>query len=185
MRADAARNIERILDAAVDELALDPGASMAAVAKRAGVVRATLYVHFPTRETLIDAVTERAMGEAADAVRDAHPDEGDAAAALARVLAAAWRTVGRHHALVEISTRMGRASDHAMHAPVLSQLIPILERGRRDGSFDPELPVEWMLTVALELVHAASRAVSAGQLDDTEAERLLTSSVLGALAQRS
>src|SRR5689334_14195091 len=99
MRADAARNIERILDAAVDELALDPGASMAAVAKRAGVVRATLYVHFPTREALIDAVTERAIAEAAEAVRTAEPVDGDAREALARVLAAAWRTVGRYHSV--------------------------------------------------------------------------------------
>jgi TetR/AcrR family transcriptional repressor of mexCD-oprJ operon len=184
MRADAARNIERILDAAVDELTLDPGASMAAVAKRAGVVRATLYVHFPTREALIDAVTERAMTEAAEAVRMAEPANGDPAEALARVLAAAWRTVGRYHALVAISTRLGRASDHAMHAPVLSQLAPILERGRRDGSFDPSLPTEWMLAVALEIVHAASRAVASGQLEPDEAERLLTTTVLGALAQR-
>ena len=110
---------------------------------------------------------------------------GDACGALARVLSAAWRTVGRYHALVEISTRLGRASDHEMHAPVLSQLVPILERGRRDGSFDAELPVEWMLTVALEIVHAASRAVSSGHLDDEQAERLLVTTVLGALAQRA
>jgi AcrR family transcriptional regulator len=55
-RADARRNIERILDAAVEELAEDPDVSMEAVARRAGVVRATLYVHFPTREALIAAV---------------------------------------------------------------------------------------------------------------------------------
>jgi len=184
MRADAARNIERILDAAVEALADDPAASMAAMARRAGVVRATLYVHFPTREALVDAVTERAMGEAADAVRAAAPESGDAADALGRVLRAAWSTVGRYHALVEISTRLGRASDHAMHEPVLSQVGPLLERGRREGAFDRGLPVAWMLTVVLELMHAASRAVAAGQLEPGEAERVLVASVLGALAAR-
>jgi AcrR family transcriptional regulator len=103
LRADAQRSIERILDAAVQELALDPEASMAAVARRAGVVRATVYVHFPTREALVAAVTERAMAEAADAVRAAEPDRGDPADALRRVLEAAWRVLARHHALVPIT----------------------------------------------------------------------------------
>ncbi len=40
-RADAERSVARILDAAVDALASDPEVSMAEIARRAGVVRAT------------------------------------------------------------------------------------------------------------------------------------------------
>ena len=72
-RADAERNVAQILDAAVDALASDPEANMAEVARRAGVVRATVYVHFPTREALIVAVTERAMSEVIRAVEAAEP----------------------------------------------------------------------------------------------------------------
>jgi len=57
MRADAQRNHERILDAAVEvfsEKGLD--ASLDEIALRAEVGPATLYRHFPTREDLVDAV---------------------------------------------------------------------------------------------------------------------------------
>src|ERR687885_2305722 len=97
-RADAERNIARILDAAVDALADDQEASMGAIAKRAGVVRATVYVHFPTREALLNAVTDRALTEVAAVIAGAEPKRGHPPEALRRVVAAAWRALGRYHA---------------------------------------------------------------------------------------
>jgi TetR/AcrR family transcriptional regulator, mexCD-oprJ operon repressor len=76
-RADAERSIARILDAAVDALGEDQEASMAEIARRAGVVRATIYVHFPTREALLEAVTERALAETVAVINNAEPDRGD------------------------------------------------------------------------------------------------------------
>ena len=182
LRADAQRSIERILDAAVEELARDPEASMAAVARRAGVVRATVYVHFPTREALVAAVTDRALREAAAAIEAAEPDRGDPAEAMQRVLAATWRVLARHHALVPITTSKASEEVRELHEPVLGKLAPLLRRGQADGSFDDEVPVQWLLTVVLELVHAASREVSAERLTDRDAERVLLRSVTGALA---
>jgi AcrR family transcriptional regulator len=184
-RADARRNIERILDAALAELTHDPEASMGAVARRAGVARATLYVHFPTREALIDAVTERAIAESAEAIRSADPDAGEPDEALARILRAAWRMLGRYHALVAIKLRREHDELTALHEPVLGLLRPVVERGRTTGAFNPDVPAEWLLTVLLELVHAASRDVSAGRLADDVAERALVATALGAVSGRT
>ncbi|NEC84068.1 TetR/AcrR family transcriptional regulator, partial [Streptomyces sp. SID7958] len=57
MRADARRNRERLLAAAVEAFAAQgEGASLDDIAKRAGVGSGTLYRHFPTRRALLEAV---------------------------------------------------------------------------------------------------------------------------------
>jgi AcrR family transcriptional regulator len=180
-RADARRSVARILDAAVDALASDPEASMAAIARRAGVVRATIYVHFPTREALIAAITERALGEVSAAIESAEPTRGEPAEALERVITAAWRGLGRYHALVEINTRLASADLRALHAPVLDVLVPLIERGQRAGAFRADVPAAWHLGTLLALIHAASGELSAGRIGTEQVEPALVASVLGAL----
>jgi AcrR family transcriptional regulator len=182
-RADAERNVARILDAAIDSLSDDPDASMAEIARRAGVVRATLYAHYPTREALLDAVTDRALAEAAGAIDEAEPERGDPAEAITRVVAATWRTLGRYHALVDINTaRHTHHELHARHDPVLGRLGPLIERGQRDGTFRSDVPAAWHLAMLLALVHAASGELRAGRVADQDAEGPLVATVLGALA---
>ncbi|MEI9994480.1 MAG: helix-turn-helix domain-containing protein [Rhizomicrobium sp.] len=56
-RADAQRNRERLLAAALDLFAASNGeVTLSAVAERAGVGIGTLYRHFPTRDALVEAV---------------------------------------------------------------------------------------------------------------------------------
>jgi AcrR family transcriptional regulator len=52
-RAEAARNDQRILDAAREVFVADPGAPIAAVAKRAGVGIGALYRRYASKEELL------------------------------------------------------------------------------------------------------------------------------------
>jgi AcrR family transcriptional regulator len=181
-RADAERSVAAILDATVEALASDPDASVSAIARRAGVVRATVYVHFPSREDLITAVTERAIGEATAAIAQAAPTEGDPAAALERMLRMSWRSLGRYHALVQINMRLEHESLRRLHEPVLALVTPLLARGQAAGAFNPDLPIEWMLTVLLEVIHAASLSLTSGTLRPERAEQVLVDTTLGAFS---
>ncbi|SRR6266511_100963 len=180
-RADAERSVARILDAALEALAGDPEASMAEIARRAGVVRATIYVHFPTRESLIEAVTEGAISEVLQVMVAAEPDRGDPADALRRVLTAGWRELGRFHALVGINTRLPQAELRRRHRPVLALLQPLIERGQRDGTFRSDVPPAWHLSILLALIHAASDELQSKRLPAAEIESALVTTVLGAL----
>ena len=72
-RADAVRNRERVLEAAKAVFSAGgPDASLEAVARRAGVGIGTLYRHFPTRESLFEAVYRREvqqLGELAEQLK--------------------------------------------------------------------------------------------------------------------
>ncbi len=70
LRADARRNRERLVAAARESFTEQgSGASMEAIAKRAGVGVGTLYRHFPNRLDIVEAVYETDVLELADAAQ--------------------------------------------------------------------------------------------------------------------
>ncbi|GAB3964453.1 TetR/AcrR family transcriptional regulator [Actinoallomurus acanthiterrae] len=80
LRADARRNRERLLEAAVRAFAeKGTDATLDAIAKDAGVGIGTLYRHFPTREALAEAAYRNELARLCDAapdlLRTAPPDE--------------------------------------------------------------------------------------------------------------
>ena len=174
-----------ILDATVDALTSDPEASMAEIARRAGVVRATVYVHFPTRESLIDAVTHRAITEVAAVIAGAEPARGEPVDALRRVVTSAWRTLGRYHPLVAVNAQLSHSELHARHHSVHEVLGPLIKRGQREGAFRVDAPAEWHVAMMLSIIHTASAEVAAGRATEARAESEVLETVLGALGARA
>jgi AcrR family transcriptional regulator len=182
-RADAERSVAAILDAGLEALASDPDTSMSEVARRAGVVRATIYVHFPTRTALLDAVMEHAVDQVVDAMKRAEPARGRPAEALERVLLATWRQLARFHGLLALNTaRLSAEELHRRHVPMLDQLEPLIERGQREGVFRSDLPIVWHLAVIRAIVHAASASIQGGRLEESEAEAAMLTTALAAIA---
>ncbi|MFJ4947157.1 TetR/AcrR family transcriptional regulator [Streptomyces sp. NPDC088760] len=67
LRADARRNRERILEAAVRAFSeKGPDVAIDTIAKAAGVGSATLYRHFPTREALVEAAYRNELARVCD-----------------------------------------------------------------------------------------------------------------------
>ena len=85
-QAEARRNDQRILDAALDVFIEDPQAPMSAVADRAGVGQASLYRRYPTKDALLGRVCEQGMSRIRDAARAALAGPQDPGRALSDFL---------------------------------------------------------------------------------------------------
>ncbi len=133
LRADAARNAERILRAARDVYGeLGPEAPIDAVARRAGVGERTLYRRFPTKGDLVRAALDQCIAEdltpTIEAVRGAEdPLEG-----LAQLIDAAISLGAREHNLLTAARRAGSLTPDVSTA-LYGALNDLARRGQQAG----------------------------------------------------
>jgi AcrR family transcriptional regulator len=180
-RADAKRNVAAILAAAAECLAKNPDTSMAEIAAVAGVGRMTLYGHFKTRADLLDAVLARVIAEAHETL-DAVDVTGDPRDALARLAAGSWLVVDRlRHVLSAAQRELPAERIHQAHDQVLGRVQSLIERGRDTGAFRADLPVPWLVSLAMNVMHAAAAEVSAGRLTSDQAPSVIAGTLLAAL----
>ncbi|MFC9558310.1 TetR/AcrR family transcriptional regulator [Agromyces sp. NPDC056965] len=180
-RADARRNIEAIVEAATALLAVNPDASVQDIAKAAGVGRVTLYGHFDSRAALVTEVAARAIAQTEESLRDVDID-GDARDAMARLLEATWHLTHRFGGIVIAAGQVLPPDEmrRAHEAPAM-RVRALLERGRQEGRFRADMPVEWQITAIQAVLHAASSAVHRGEISADQAPRLVSDTVLAAL----
>lgn len=179
-RADARRNIEAILAAAVTCLARDPEASVVDIAAAAGVGRVTLYSHFKTRAELIDAALVRTIRRA-DEILDATDTSGDPVEALTNLVASSWQIVHQfRNILLAAQRELAPERIRGVHNRILRRTQSIVERGQRTGAFRTDLPKRWLITTAFSLMHAAAEEAATGRVRVDRAPGLIAATLLAA-----
>ena len=182
-RADAERNIAAILVAAGELFAGGENPAMGEIATAAGVRRATLYAHFPSREELLDAVVERAVAEADEALTALGLDRDAADTALERLVRTSWPVLDRHRRLHTAALAgLGPERLRRHHDRAFRHVEHLISRGRDDGRFRSDLPKDWLVTTFYAVLHAAADEVNAGRLSPAEVPGLLTTTMRSLLA---
>jgi AcrR family transcriptional regulator len=181
LRADARRNIDAIVDAAITCLARDPDASLGEIAALAGVGRVTLYGHFDSRAALITAVMERAIRETEE-VQQTVDLTGDPAAALARLIEATWPNTHRYGALVVAAEHTLDPDDVvSAHSGPMERVRQLLDRGRAEGRFRSDPPLDWLVNLLHTMTHTIAAAVYRGEVTEADGPRLIVATMLGTL----
>ncbi|MFC8365948.1 TetR/AcrR family transcriptional regulator, partial [Streptomyces griseorubiginosus] len=169
-RADA--NRRRILDVALTELLRDPDASMEQIARAAGVVRRTVYGHFPNRETLVGTLVDGAVEAVAAAHAAGREGTEDLAQALAGSVLAVWEVADRYRILVALAQRSVTVQGiQERLAPVRAASTELLRRGLEEGVFVSPLPAPALAHVHEQMLFAVMEAVNNGLLAAEEAGR--------------
>src|ERR1700712_5836356 len=103
----------RILDVALELLGRNPDAGMGDIASAAGVVRRTVYGHFPTRSDLVRSLTQRAVGEIDEVLTDADLPDREPDAVWVDFIAHLWPLAHRYQALLTLRRGEHGAEIHA------------------------------------------------------------------------
>jgi AcrR family transcriptional regulator len=146
-----------VLDAALEELdGIEPEAfTLATLADRLGVSTMSLYTYYPSRETLLEAVAERAF-----ALFAAPPWTG---AWREDVLAWLWsvqRHVERHPIAIKVMAWNGRVP--AAWLRVWSPLLGLMQAQGLEGP-TLALTFDWFINAAIGLIVAQRHAIEASK----------------------
>ncbi|MFK0294530.1 TetR/AcrR family transcriptional regulator [Streptomyces sp. NPDC090442] len=167
VRRNARSNRARILATARDELGRNPDATLEEIARAAGVVRRTLFGHFPGRAALLEALAD----EASEALRDAAEQRPDAVEpperAFARFVLSMWPVGDCYRLLLALARRdLGVERVTEVLAPAREEATALLERGQASGVFHAHVPPA-ALSAGLEaLTLALLESVNSGAWED-------------------
>lgn len=176
---------QSLLDAATILLAENPGASFIEIAEAAGVGRASLYRHFPTREDLIRELSLEAIRATDKASSHIMSDAASATDALRLSVEAMIPLGDRYYFL----TRLPVMEDEEVNRHIKrqnSEMLMLIKAVQQEGSIDPKLPANWAVAVFNGLIYTAWQVMAEEGLSTEDAASLVFRTLLNGLgAQQS
>jgi hypothetical protein len=95
---------------------------------------------------LLEAVVGRAVRHASVALDAAEPSRGPAVEALDRVIAAGWSELVRHSTIADAAAeQLSPAALTLAHRAGRQRIRDLIERGRREGAFRTDVPIDWLV----------------------------------------
>ncbi|HTV99431.1 MAG TPA: TetR/AcrR family transcriptional regulator [Streptosporangiaceae bacterium] len=170
---------DRILDVALDVLGATPGAGMADIAAAAGVVRRTVYGHFPSRLDLVLALTERAVTEMTAVLTDVNAVGAAADAQWAEFVARVWPVADRYRVLLALRRGEYGEAIHGLLGPVDELLAELVQRGQDSDVFAQHLPAGMLSQVAYGVVFAIADSDRSNATPGADAATITSLLMLG------
>jgi AcrR family transcriptional regulator len=153
----------RILENALEVLGQNPEAGMGDIASAAGVVRRTVYGHFPTRTDLVLTLAQQAANELVAALGKVNVSDASADAVWADFIGYLWPLAHRYRVLVALRRGEYGQEIHARLGQVDKVLADLVQRGQDSEVFARHLPADILSQIAYTAVFSiADNNISSG-----------------------
>lgn len=156
-------------------------ASMADVAAAAGVGRATLYRHYPNRESLLQALAGEAVADAAARIAGAGLDGVPPEEAIRRVARALVATGSRYAILFRERVH---PDDAEVEALIATPVRRVLARAAEEGLLRTDVPVDLLGELFGGLLEVGVRLAGDRRLPDEDVVALITDTFLAGAGSR-
>jgi len=134
-------------------------ANVSRISERAGFAAGTVYNYFRSKHDLLLQVVEHAMERLTETIRSNISDLDDPVERAKRAIREDFRFMEQNEALSKVIVREGFAADPMKQkeflealAPVSGIFVEILEQGKQEGLFRPDLDSVWATVLAEGMV---------------------------------
>jgi AcrR family transcriptional regulator len=179
MRADAARNLNTVLQTGARLLAEDPTTTIATIAAEAGVDRRTVYRRFASREALFAAVFGARLDAADQVFAESRLDEAPVAVALHRFIEGIVPVIRRYPLDVELMRSKVEAYDRlTAHR---ERFRVFVQRAVDEGFFRDDLPDGLARLMLFQIVDIVAREFP--EIEPAEAADLVVHSIVSGIGR--
>lgn len=162
-----------------------PDAGMGDIASAAGVVRRTVYGHFPSRLDLVRKFTERAVTEMTAVLTEVSATGVAADATWVEFIARVWPVAHRYRVLLALRRGEYAEAIHSLLGTVDELLADLVQRGQDGGVFAQHLPAGMLSQIAYSVVFAIADSEFSSGTRGARAATITSLLVLGVPEKRA
>ena len=175
---------ELLLDAAVLTFAKNPSAPISDVADAAGVGRATLYRHFPSRDDLVRELVLESYQQTGNAIESVLAKKLTGEELLLNILEAIIPLGDRYYFLLMERTFDDDPEIQALYEKDIHDWQTLFEDLQREGILASDISIVWAISVVESLIYSAWSSVHEGYIARREAHKLVYRTLISGLGPK-